>query len=49
MKLIAMMYKLDWRGRIVDTIHVEYHTCHWGNYCSLGYITVQTYEVGENQ
>jgi hypothetical protein len=36
---IVMMYKLDAKGRIVDTIDVEYHTARWGNYRSLGYVT----------
>ena len=45
MKRIAIMYKLDYRGRIVHTIYVEYYTASWGNYCSLDYITDEVYEV----
>jgi hypothetical protein len=46
-KRIAMMYHLDYKGRIEHTVHVEYHTSSWGNYCSMGYITAEVYEVGQ--
>jgi hypothetical protein len=45
MKRIAMMYKLDWRGRVIDTRHVVYHSTEWMNSCSLGFITAEIYEV----